>query len=251
MTGRVRVSTVAGIGELAVDRPPANALNLALLTEILQAHAQACADGARAIVLAGRPGMFSGGLDVPELLPQDRGAIHAFWRGFFDLTRALATSPVPVIAAITGHCPAGGAVLAMHCDYRVGALGNFKIGLNEVAVGLPVPPSIMTAFVALVGPRHAQRLAMSGQLIPMEEACAVGLVDELAAPEQVLGKAREWATRLAALPPIAMNRTRRLARAGWAEAIDPAAEAGIATDYWFSTETQAGMRALVERLAKK
>jgi enoyl-CoA hydratase/carnithine racemase len=109
----------------------------------------------------------------------------------------------------------------------------------------------MTALVALVGLRHAQRLAMSGQLIAMEDALSVGLVDELAAPEQVVDKAREHATRLAALPPIAMNRTRTLARAGWAEAIDPAREAAIATDYWFSAETQAGMRALVERLAKK
>lgn len=251
MTALVRATSVAGIGAIAMDRPPANALNLALVTQIREAHEQACADGARAIVLSGRPGMFSGGLDVPELLPQNRAAIHAFWRGFFDLTRALATSPVPVIAAVTGHCPAGGAVLAMHCDYRVGAQGGFKIGLNEVAVGLPVPPSIMTAFVALVGPRHAQRLATSGQLIPMDEAFAVGLVDELAPPEQVTDKARECAARLAALPPIAMNRTRRLARAGWAEAIDPGAEANVATDYWFSAETQAGMRALVERLAKK
>ena len=251
MTGWVRAMPETSITELAIDRAPANALNLRLVTELREAHARACASGTRAIVLSGRSGMFSGGLDVPELLPQDRAAIHAFWLGFFALTRALAVSPVPVVAAITGHCPAGGAVLAIHCDCRVGAQGSFKIGLNEVAVGLPVPPSIMTAFVALVGPRHAQRLAMSGQLIPMDEALSVGLVDELAEPEQVVARAREWAARLAALPPIAMNRTRMLARARWAESIDPAAEAAVATDYWFSAETQAGMRALVERLARK
>ena len=71
-------------------------------------------------------------------MPQPRPAIEAFWRAFFELTRALAASPVPVVAALSGHAPAGGAVLAIHCDYRIAARGNFKIGLNEVAVGLPV-----------------------------------------------------------------------------------------------------------------
>jgi enoyl-CoA hydratase/carnithine racemase len=170
MTALVRATAVAGIGAIAIDRPPANALNLALVTQIRQAHEQACADGARAI------------------------------------------SPVPVIAAVTGPCPAGAAVLAIDCDDRVGAQGSFRIGLNEVAVGLPVPPSIMAAFVGLVGPRHAQRLAMRAQLIPMLEVFAVGWVDELAPPEQVTDEAQECAARLAALLPIAMNRARRLGR---------------------------------------
>ena len=108
-----------------MDRPPANALNLELLEQLLAALETVRTEGARAIILTGRPGMFSGGLDVPALLPLDRRQIEQFWSRFFALTRQLATSPVPVIAAVSGHAPAGGAVLALHCDLRIGAAGRF------------------------------------------------------------------------------------------------------------------------------
>jgi Delta3-Delta2-enoyl-CoA isomerase len=247
----ITTSTTDGIAEIAIDRPPANALNTALVARLLDAHAGACTAGARAIILTGRRGMFSGGLDVPELLPLPRPAIADFWTAFFRLTHALASSPVPVIAAVSGHAPAGGAVLAIHCDYRVGASGPFKIGLNEVAVGLPVPDSIMVAFEQLIGPRLAQRLAMTAQLVSAAEAVGLGLLDELAEPGQLLERSRDVARRLTSLPPIAMNRTRLLARARLIGALHPEADARRATDMWFSEETQAGMRGLVERLAKK
>ncbi len=240
-----------GISTITLDRPPANALNTEACRRLREAHESACRDGARVVILAGRPGMFSGGLDVPELLPQPRAAIEAFWLEFFRLSRALAVSPVPVVAAIGGHAPAGGAVLAIHCDYRIAARGKFRIGLNEVAVGLPVPDCIMLTFEHLIGPRLAQRLAMTAQLLGMEEALAIGLVDELAEPGQLMEHAREWSLRLAALPPLAMNRTRLLARRRLVALLDPPTDAKLATDLWFSAETQAGMCALVERLAKK
>jgi enoyl-CoA hydratase/carnithine racemase len=142
-------------------------------------------------------------------------------------------------------------VLAIHCDYRMAARGNFKIGLNEVSVGLPVPDCIMLTLEHLVGARVAQRLAMTAQLLPVEEALACGLVDELVDAERLMEHARGWAQKLAALPPIAMNRTRMLARARMADALHPESDARLATELWFSEETQAGMRALVARLSGK
>jgi 2-(1,2-epoxy-1,2-dihydrophenyl)acetyl-CoA isomerase len=85
----------------------------------------------------------------------------------------------------------------------------------------------------------------------MDEAPALGLVDELAAPEELLARAQALAVRLAQLPPLALNRTRRVARAGLVAALDPESDARLATELWFGAETQAGMRALVQRLAKK
>lgn len=240
-----------GIAEIALDRPPANALNPELVKRLNRAHADACSAGARAVILTGRPGMFSGGLDVPELLTLPRAVIEKFWRGLFDLTQALATSPVPVIAAISGHAPAGGAVVALHCDYRIAASGPFKIGFNEVAVGLPVPEAILLALQQVVGHAVAHRLAMTAALVSAEEALQLGLVDELVEPEKLAERARAFARQLAALPPIALNRTRLLCRARLAEVLNPARDAKLATEFWFSPETQAGMRALVERLKKK
>ena len=91
-----------GVAEIHMDRPPANALDTELVTGLLAAHAGACTDDARAIILTGRPGMFSGGLDVPALLPLDRGGIHEFWLAFFRLTLALAGGPAFLFRLLAG-----------------------------------------------------------------------------------------------------------------------------------------------------
>jgi len=234
-----------------MDRPPANALNRELVEHLLAALESTRMDGAHAIILTGRPGMFSGGLDVPELLGQDRRQVEAFWSLFFSLNRQLAGSPVPVIAAISGHAPAGGAVLTLQCDWRIGVTGNFRIGLNEVQVGLPVPSTILLSLEQLVGSRVARRLATRGELLLMDAAAAIGLVDELVAPDALLGTALERAKELLALPPVAMNTTRLAAKARLIEAMSSSGDTAAATAWWFSAETQAEMRKLVARLAKK
>ena len=124
------------VRELRLDRPPANALTPELIVELREALTRAPEEGVKAMVLSGRPGRFSGGLDVPYLLPLDREGMEHLWRELYRLLQTLAASPVPIAAAITGHSPAGGAVLAMFCDYRVMAEGDFLIGLNEVHVGI-------------------------------------------------------------------------------------------------------------------
>jgi len=238
------------VAEVRMDRPPANALNLELLEQLLAALETVRTEGARAIILTGRPGMFSGGLDVPALLPLDRRQIEQFWSRFFALTRQLATSPVPVIAAVSGHAPAGGAVLALHCDLRIGAAGRFRIGLNEVQVGLPVPSTILVALELAVGPRRALQLATRGELLTMEDSLAAGLLDELVPPEQLLTTALERANAWLALPPVAMNTTRLAAKATLVRALEAPQDAAAAASWWFSPETQAGMHQLVTRLQK-
>ena len=233
-----------------MDRPPANALNRELVGKLIAALEAARMDGARAIVLTGRPGMFSGGLDVPELLPLGRPEIAAFWGEFFRLTRQLAASPVPVIAAVSGHAPAGGAVLALHCDWRIGVRGKFRMGLNEVRVGLPVPAAILVALELAVGPRLARRMSARGELVSMDEALQVGLVDELVEPDELLPAALAHARELVALPPVAMNTTRLSAKARLIRALDESVEPETVTGWWFSAETQAEMHKLVARLQK-
>ncbi len=233
-----------------MDRPPANALNPELVGQLLAALESTRMDGAHAIVLTGRPGMFSGGLDVPELLHLDRRHVEDFWSQFFNLTRRLAASPVPVIAAVSGHAPAGGAVLALNCDWRIGVTGKYKIGLNEVQVGLPVPSTVLVALEQAVGPRVARRLATRGEMLSMDDAMAVGLLDELVAPDQLLPTALTRAGELLALPPVAMNTTRLATKSRLIDALGSSADVAAATGWWFSAETQAEMRKLVARLQK-
>ncbi len=234
-----------------MDRPPANALDHELVGKLLAALDTVQASRASALVLTGRPGMFSGGLDVPALIDCKRPDIERFWQQFFLLTCRLAASPVPVIAALSGHAPAGGAVLALQCDYRIGVDGNFKIGLNEVQVGLPVPGTILLALEQVIGPRMARRISTRGTLLPMNEALAIGLVDELVDAESLMPTALTRARELLALPPVAMNTTRLAGKARLIEAYSNCSDVATATDWWFSTETQTEMRKLVERLAKK
>ena len=241
------------IVELRLARPPVNALDPALIAGLRRAVESAPANGARALVLSGRAGMFSAGLDVPALLPLDRDGIAAAWRDFYGLMAALARSPIPVAAAITGHSPAGGAVLAICCDYRVMAEGNFQIGLNEVQVGLALPPVIHATLARLVGAHQAERLGVPGLLVSPGEAYRIGLVDELAPAEQVVSQALAWCRHLLALPPQAVSATRELARRDLASRFgqDPSTELAGLVETWTSSETQGAMRALVARLAEK
>jgi enoyl-CoA hydratase/carnithine racemase len=238
------------IHELRMSRPPVNALDGELIRCLRDAVRAAPAQGARGIILSGRSGMFSAGLDVPTLLQLDRDAMHAVWTDYVALLEAIARSPVPVVAAITGHSPAGGAVLALYCDYRIMAHGAFRIGLNEVQVGLVVPDIIQAAMRRLLGSHRAERLMVAGAMVEAEPALALGLVDELAETELVVGRALTWLRDLLKLPPEAMAETRRIARADLHASFDQhnAARDEEFTQRWFAPEAQRVLGELVAAL---
>jgi 3,2-trans-enoyl-CoA isomerase len=240
------------VRELRLSRPPANAFNPELIAGLTDAVRGAPGHGTEALVISGAPGMFTGGLDVPELLQLGRSEIRDFWEGFYRLLHTVAASEIPIAAAITGHSPAAGAVLSVFCDYRVMADGRFKFGMNEVQVGLSVPPPLQYGLKRLTGPRVGDALLVAGALVSPAEALRVGLVDEVVPPEEVVPRAVAWAERLLALPRDAMRETRRVARADLAaqfESLDPASYDRV-TERWFGDETQATLRALVARLRK-
>jgi Delta3-Delta2-enoyl-CoA isomerase len=240
------------VRELRMNRPPVNALSPELIAALREAVLSAPDSGARALVLSGSPGRFSGGLDIPVLIQLDAASIAATWRDLYTLMGALAASPIPVAAAITGHSPAGGAVLGIFCDARFMAEGDFKIGLNEVQVGIPLPPIIFRAFRRLVGSRHAERLSVSGALISGTEALEIGFVDHLVPADRVVERAVEWCNGLLALPPQAMSITRQTSRADLVAFFNETeGELAGLVDMWFSDETQTVLKMVVERLTKK
>jgi enoyl-CoA hydratase/carnithine racemase len=241
------------IREIQLARPPVNALNVELVRALHAAIDEAVRDNVRGIVLSGAQGLFSAGVDVPALLACDRAGVREYWREFFALCATLAHCPVPMVAAITGHSPAGGAVLALFCDYRVMASGPFRIGLNEVQVGLIVPESIQLALRRIVGTYRAERLLVAGAMIESDAALACGFVDELTGVDQVTTRALHWLGELLALPSNAMLTTRRLARADLASAyadVD-ALPLDEFVDAFFHPETQAVLQALVAKLKSK
>lgn len=244
------------ITELRLDRPPANALNLELLDRLHAAIQAASDEGAEGVILSGSPGLFSGGLDVPTLLTLDRAGVVATWTRFMQVCAALATSPVPVVAALGGHSPAGGAVISLFCDYRImaeaGPKGPFRIGLNETQVGLVVPGPIQYALKRLVGERVGERLLVAGEMIEARRAFELGMVDEVCPIEEVPARALAWLQALLALPRRAMLATRGMSRQALADAITApdAIELGPFVDGWYHPETQGVLKALVARLGK-
>jgi enoyl-CoA hydratase/carnithine racemase len=199
------------IRELRLARPPVNALNGELLRELLTG-VQRAGKEASAIVVTGQPGLFSAGLDVRGMLKLEREAITSLFIELWRLQYAFASCPVPVVFGLTGHSPAGGTVLAIYGDYRVMALGEFRLGLNEVQVGLIPGPPIHGAFTRLVG-GHGAQLLTRGVLVDPATALRVGLVDELCDVSQVQARALEVAREFCALPRDPMLKTRKLVRA--------------------------------------
>ena len=243
--------------ELRLAHPPVNALDPDLVQRLRTAVQSAPAQGARGIVLSGRPGMFSAGLDVPALLKLNREQMVAFWQDFFGLCATLASSPIPVVAAIGGHSPAGGAVLGIFCDYRVMASSSdlakpFSIGLNEVQVGLSVPECIQMALRRLIGPYRAERLMVSGTMLTAEQALAIGFVDELTDADQVVTRSLAWLHDLLNLPPQAMSTTRLLCRSDLIDIFSDPTKLSVDefAEGWFGAETQTVLKALVAKLKK-
>jgi len=241
------------IREIRLARPPANALSPALV-ELFTDTIAAAGESAGAVVVSGQPGMFSAGLDVPELLQFDRGEMSRFWHTFLRMLKTIAFMPVPTAFALTGHAPAGGIVMALFGDYRIMPKGGFKTGLNEVQVGLVVSPAIHQALVRAVGPRTAERILVAGEMMESERARDIGLVDELVdGPEDVAPRAIEWCEQYLALPRQAMLTTRELARADLHGFFGDKDGLGVEkfVDIWFSESTQNTLSALVERLRKR
>ena len=248
----ITVAEHGRVRELSLSRRPVNALNPALVAALRSRLREARQDGCGAVLLSGRPGCFSAGLDVPELLQLDRTQLRAMWQDFFGLLSDIATSDIPIGAALTGHSPAGGAVMAICADYRVLAEGEYLVGLNEVEVGLPMPAVLHRVLTHVVGARTAERLTVSGALLKPPEAARCGLVDEVVPMAQVVPRTLAWLEHVVAGSPAAVAFTRRQARQPLFDAFATVDDALVERmlDAWFSEETQRALRALVARLDK-
>jgi enoyl-CoA hydratase/carnithine racemase len=258
MSALVEILDHGSIREIRLARPPVNALDTDLCRALIAALDAAVAEGVRGVVLSGNEKVFSAGLDVPHLMSHgdNRAALQDSWGAFFGATRTLAELRVPVVAALTGHSPAGGCVLALCCDYRIMARSPdparpFAIGLNETQVGLVAPEGIQQLMRRVVGVYRAERLLVAGEMVAAERALEIGLIDELVAPEEVVPRAIGWLQQLLKLPSHPMLQTRAIARADLVAALHAD---NIRMDRfiegWYSPDTQAALQALVARLKR-
>jgi enoyl-CoA hydratase len=197
-----------GIATIAMDDGKANALSVAMLEQLSAAFARAEADAA-IVVLTGRERTFSGGFDLrcePEGWP-------AMVAGGARLAERILGFPHPVVAACNGNAVAMGGFLLLAADVRLGAAGDGRIGLNEVAIGLPVPAfGIALAQHRLARP-YADRCLVTGALLEPEEARDAGFLDRVVAPERLRDEALATARALAGIDRAAHAATKLAARA--------------------------------------
>jgi len=201
---------------LSMDDGKANAFDLGFFTE-LDAALDDCGDAA-AVILRGRDGMFSGGLNLKVLQGSTPEALLELLSRFGRTMHRVWLEPRPVVAACTGHSVAGGTILAMAADHAVAARGEFRWGLNETAIGMVMPEWILAIARANVRADRYEDLILSGALISPEAAVEAGFADELADPADVVAAAEAKAAALAALPRHAYAATKRRLRAAASEA---------------------------------
>lgn len=182
----IKIAVEDRVSHIYLDRGRSNALHQQMLEELGMAVADAQSNPAvEGVIFHGKEGFFSAGLDLIALYDYSEEEVRRFWLTFMDVIRMLVAFDKPAVAAISGHSPAAGCVLASCCDYRVMADGDFIIGLNEVPVGLIVPESIFQLYGFWLGPAQAYRYLLEGKLLKPQEALEAGLVDEVVDPRRI------------------------------------------------------------------
>lgn len=185
-----------GVAVITMDDGKANALSFPMI-ELLEQTFTAAAESARAIVLAGRPGLFCGGLDLKVMRGDDPVAVQRMITRSEDLLEQIATTPIPVVAACTGHAIAGGTMLLLAADYRIGALDeSIKIGLTESTVGIPMPDFAQQFAVARLDRRFLLRATALAEVVTPARAVEWGYLDETAPAADLVERAIEVAARL-------------------------------------------------------
>src|SRR5438128_3412377 len=197
-----------GVRELTLDRPPAHALDERLLTALATAlAAAAAADAVRAVVLAGAGAFFSGGFDLSA--PRRDAAVARNLRELYrDAHLRLLRLPKPTVAMVAGHAIAGGLVLALACDYRLGLEGDYRIGLNEVAIGASYPKVAFEIVRLRLPHARASELLLGAALYPASQAIRLGIADELLPADRLEETVLRRAARLGAFPREAYAHTK-------------------------------------------
>jgi enoyl-CoA hydratase len=204
-----------GVGIISIDDGKANALSPDVLSAIAESFDKAEADGVSAVLLQGRPGRFSAGFDL-SIMTSGVEPMRALVTQGAELLLRIFTFPAPVVTACTGHALAAGALVLLVSDVRVGAEGEFKIGLNEVAIGMGLP--IFAVELARYRmPPSAFDSALLGEVFAPAEAVRAGYLDRTSG--SVADDAVATAQRLSALRRGAVSISKDHARAALAQQI--------------------------------
>ncbi|MFH8488754.1 enoyl-CoA hydratase/isomerase family protein [Streptomyces longisporoflavus] len=244
----VHLEVAEGVGTIRLDRPPMNALDIALQDRLKELAEEATRrEDVRAVIIYGGEKVFAAGADIKEMQAMDHAAMVVRSRALQDSFTAVARIPKPVVAAVTGYALGGGCELALCADFRIAA-DNAKLGQPEILLGLIPGAGGTQRLSRLVGPSKAKDLIFTGRMVKADEALTIGLVDRVVPAAEVYEQAREWAARLAQGPALALRAAKEAVDAGLETDIDT----GLAIERtWFAglfatEDRERGMRSFVE-----
>lgn len=203
---------------ISIDRPPVNALDEAVLRRLVAVFEQeASQDTVGAVVITGAGHCFVAGADIRSFADHDaEGGAHPSLRLANDLFNLIEVFPKVVVAAINGACLGGGNELALACDFRV-ASTEAQFGQPEITLGLVPGWGGMQRLPRLIGRGRALDLLLTGRTLSAHEAWSMGLVSEVVMTDQLPTRARDFARRFAALPPLAVAAIKERVVRGTAE----------------------------------
>lgn len=239
---------------ITLNRGKSNALNRELITELSDMlHNISNDDNIKGVIITGREHFFSAGLDLIELYGYNEEEAKSFWHLFLDFTAKIIAFKKPLVAAINGHSPAGGCVIALACDARVMAEGKYIIGLNEVPVGIIVPESIFKLYSFWLGKGNAARSLLEGKLFSPEEALEIGLVDELVNPDSIMTAAERKIRKYMALEQNTWQQSKLNIRKELigATSADQAETLEAMLKQWWAPSTRSILKMIIDNLQKK
>lgn len=250
----IEVSIKDGLAIITLNRGKSNSMNREMVTELSDMlHNIENDANIGGVLITGKEHFFSAGLDLIELYNYSEEEAKDFWHVFLNFVAKITAFRKPLVAAINGHSPAGGCVIALACDARVMAEGKYIIGLNEVPVGIIVPNSIFNLYAFWLGKANATRNLLEGKLFNPEEALNVGLVDELVKPESILTAAERKVRKYMAFErntwqQSKINIRRELIASTGA---DQSADLEIMLKQWWAPSTRAILKTIIDSLQKK
>jgi enoyl-CoA hydratase len=223
------------------------------LGEALIAEFKAAADPAvKAVIVTGTGSSFSAGVDLFRLIKDGPEYARRFVPVLDEFLLAVLTFPKPVVAAINGHAIAGGCILAGACDHRIMTEGNGRIGIPELAVGVPFPALPLQIIAARVPDGHLRDLVFSGRTVQIDEAKTMGLIDEKCPSGMVLDRANEVAQKLASIPQGAFALTKEALYAPILERARQLSDLNArVTQAWLEPQTYDAIRAYLDKTIKK
>ncbi len=195
---------------ITMDDGKANALGFDMLAQLGAALDEA-EQAAKVVVIAGRPGKFSAGFDL-SVMSQGGDGMLQLLRAGAQLSRRLLNFPAPVVLAVSGHALAMGALMLLSADYRVGVHGTYKIGLNEVAIGMTLPYFGVELARARLATTHLGPAVELARIYDAAGAVEAGYLDEVVSEEDLLARATELATQFATLNMEAHRQTKARTR---------------------------------------